>query len=479
VAAQQTFGSHRFNYSGEEIFRGPLIPKNIFQYSEKQFKQAWDLASTDFDTTVQSFKLWPSASGISSPTISSSTEDLAEFFDLMASQNNSWLDQTNYSISEDDALTNFDQEFAADPFALDGDPSVPGSGTSFFNLPELDESFLIDEILKEKEVVTTNLTSTVADEPCNFLISDPEVQEAFRKFNVAELMGNMDMVNPSVISPGTEEEPTSHLPELQPQQQPKRSRRKSQQVSRVAESPFPIHEDEEELSNFATETKPNVTALGLLNGNSSRGRKRVQNTANEQSTSNGQKRKRKYELDAPEDPSVKNAKAAKLNRDKKKQEMQELKQTVQTIQKENEELKQQMKVLMERNDEVMLKYQQEKEKNLVNNGLVGQLTNAKKILELIVPPLVNNLGPMNVTVSDAFASIPVRTDAQNNILISDLQATQDASFTGADAVSTYTTFHISPQERNIKVDYDPRCNKSSNMLGKRQDLCGKEILGGD
>lgn len=115
-----------------------------------------------------------------------------------------------------------------------------------------------------------------------------------------------------------------------------RTRRKSVQTSRNVQDAILINEESIDLlpNNLAFESKPTL-ALVTLNGIANRTRNisatstslalaPTESSVARSSKSAEEKRKRKYEFEDDNDPSVKNAKAAKLNRDKKKRQMQEL-----------------------------------------------------------------------------------------------------------------------------------------------------------
>lgn len=139
---------------------------------------------------------------------------------------------------------------------------------------------------------------------------------------------------------------------------PSRQRRKSVQTSRNivdTDSSMIFQTSGEQAPSSVTVPKVEAKssqALAPLNGTGNRSR-HISNMSSSPSTpqpsssksrdsskGGSDRKKRKYEEEDDNDPSVKNAKAAKMNRDKKKQELQILRTRVNALESENQKIKQ-------------------------------------------------------------------------------------------------------------------------------------------
>lgn len=169
------------------------------------------------------------------------------------------------------------------------------------------------------------------------------------------------------------------------------------------------------------------------------------------------KKVKKYMQD-PADPSVKNARAAKLNRDKKKQEVESLKTELKDSKEQIEKLmaivattSQQVVEMKRENEAVRAKY-------LACNGLRGVTPSIRDFLTSIIPPLQETYGRFNVEFSEVFdevsASVP-NVAGQENFLENPSQV--------------FTT-HVDMNNRRIRVDYDPCAPHLTSVLCSDADF---------
>ncbi|ODN04883.1 hypothetical protein Ocin01_01781 [Orchesella cincta] len=234
---------------------------------------------------------------------------------------------------------------------------------------------------------------------------------------------------------------------------PSRQRRKSTQTSRnVQDSPMMFQEpDTVDLRDLQTGTHTSFSqvqdikpfALAPMNG----ARTRNPSTSSTKSMAaaasslaksrkeSQERRKRKYEEEDDTDPSVKNAKAAKLNREKKKQQMNtlqaentNLKARIAQLEQENEDLKTNASLTdhLMKQEVASLRQQlaQEKAKNSTNSVQgVRMLNHIAKIVQVIHPT-------PQVYVANRLADLPAPSvqdiqDAKRLILQGDPSADQD------------------------------------------------------
>jgi hypothetical protein len=175
------------------------------------------------------------------------------------------------------------------------------------------------------------------------------------------------------------------------------------------------------------------------------------------SSTAGGKKMKKY-MQKSDDPGVKNAIAAKLNREKKKKEVESLrgelldsKKRVNELETEMARAKQQMAEMKRENDAVRAKY-------LASTGLRGVAPSIRDFLTSIIPPLQENYGRFNVEYSDIFDEVSA---AVPNV------SGQDPTIENPSQV--FTT-HVDMNARRIRVDYDPCAPHFNSVLCSDTDF---------
>lgn len=360
--------------------------KSDILFQLKDFNQVWQVAEKE---SLEAKDRYLFDFPISSPTISTTSTELVSFGgemddNLMTDFDNFDFDHCEFSP----ILTGNDLD--KDSFSLQEKPLSEDDKQSFVqttnqalhqinDLGELtmfpaynnafgkkmpaeeEKNTLLGSNLIEGESVwlpgsnVFNILDIVKNDPA------PPVSTPLSTINPAEIMMYQESENSQAAS--VKVEPISQVQTTpQANSRPGRQRRKSVQTSRniQEDSPMTFQQDEESVdleAMTAPELKaaPTVSfALAPLNGTSNRSRNvsATSSTASFASPSSSkarasksnetERRKRKYECEDETDPSVKNAKAAKMNRDKKKMQMQQLKEQVTELSSENQDLKQKL-----------------------------------------------------------------------------------------------------------------------------------------
>jgi hypothetical protein len=296
------------------------------------------------------------------------------------------------------------------------------SPQSQFGLPHLENN--VDLLFEGAATASSLANMTSAPTPTYF---------------IAPITVTPDLHTPTMVMP------TSGVLPSRPQAQALGRRRKEDLVARQAPSSTPEYAP-------APDLKPALSRLNLES--SARGRKRTLAAAPATATSSSSavcspaptpgapnRKIKKYELSDQENPSVRNAKAAKANRDKKKQAEAELRNT-------NEQQAQKITELQAELDsqhilvaELRSQLQTERIKNMSAEGLNAIKSEMKEYLAVILPPLSSTFGQIEVqmapTLAEGHASFPANTIYQQ-------QPSQ-----------TLTT-HMDFSNRILTYDYHPR-----------------------
>lgn len=140
------------------------------------------------------------------------------------------------------------------------------------------------------------------------------------------------------------------------------------------------------------EMKPAVEELNRKTTASARGRKRTPAPSRIPQTPVACKRVKKYELSDDENPSVRNARAAKANRDKKKKETMELKETVLRQSNQIEVMKLQMTKEKKDLAELKRKYEDLVQHQQATNSMFLIQEELKRYLGAVLPALAATFG---------------------------------------------------------------------------------------
>jgi len=183
-------------------------------------------------------------------------------------------------------------------------------------------------------------------------------------------------------------------------------------------------------------------------------RKRNFSSASTVSCNKNGKKMKMYEDPDINNVQVKNAKAARLNREKKKKEQEEMKAKIAQL---TEELERKTKESEEK-DKLVDYWQQksnaERRNAIVVSGIAGTVLTAKELLEHIIPILNNAYGPMNVQVAESYNQPIIINDT--GAVVSPIAPPVDGMSPEELEAASYTTLHISPTTNNVIVDYNPR-----------------------
>jgi len=230
-----------------------------------------------------------------------------------------------------------------------------------------------------------------------------------------------------------------------------RQRRKAALQNRLVDFPSAATTDTEEsedsgliskAKDFHEDVKPDMLALAINNGQR-RTRKRTasnkrlagsDNNENPMCNDSSQfedslrlalpqscsrRKLRKYELPDNNDPTVKNAKAAKQNRDRKKQELVDLKAENMTLRVVNDQLYGEYKKEKERRLRAENALTNEQEKRNKSTGFSNQCSNMKDVLEGVVTGLNQKfLKLFKVKADNRFATIPATVLDSGRVLAS-------------------------------------------------------------
>jgi len=286
-----------------------------------------------------------------------------------------------------------------------------------------------------------------------------------------------DEIITSIVAAPVKIEPVASPVPVTSSRQPRQRRKSVQQSRNVQDSPMMFHEEQTVdlhtvmVNSQATDVKP--FALAPLNGISSRSRNlstssttsmTVASSSAKSRKESQERRKRKYEEEDDTDPSVKNAKAAKLNREKKKQQMN-------TLQSENNTLKNKVQHLEQENEELRNNASAtEQQKNLEITTLQQQLAQERsrnsansfhnvRLLDHITS-IIRAVHPQpNVYVTDRLAELPAPTndeiaDARRRMREGDESALQNSQ-------STYLTVKVGIGGRQPSLVFD--CENSPQL----------------
>lgn len=442
-------------------------------YLSKQFEDAWQaqLQDSEGEQSPNSYDSEDSSSDttISSPRVTSTSTSNTLFLELnlsVESMENNWMSEGFFggldNVNSFEATANSPAE---DNAAVNG---LLAENDNFnfdfeFAYQDLDQIFE-----KGKEGAQEEPAKVISN---NVMMSDNSVSDISLAsiLNIPAPSANNVTVNTAQVHINSNNNNTTRASH----------QRKAAPGQRVV-APSPFHSHQEDVK---PDVKPDVAALGVNNGqlrSSSRKRsasKDFPSTSSSASSNNDGKKKRKYELDDSQDPSVRNAKAAKMNRDRKKKEMEEWKVRALDAEAFAKHLEQEVLELRAKKEKAELELAQERMKNRTSNGLYKNMTNMKDVLEAIVPA-VNQKFEKNftVTVPNSFASIPAALDENNQLVRVGVQAGPSTSCIGdADELNPQNfnildesfqmpetgsesdtfTLHFNPTKGQVRLDYDP------------------------
>jgi hypothetical protein len=157
-------------------------------------------------------------------------------------------------------------------------------------------------------------------------------------------------------------------------------------------------------------------------------------------TSPGNKKPKKHESN---DPEAKNARAAKLNREKKKQAMESLKKDNTMLQNKLDVTSKDLTEALDKVGTLEAKVKELENKNRAVIGLNRISQSTQELLLGVMPTLVNNLGfPVDaLSVAPWFSQVTTNTPA--------VDAAAEAP------TSNYITMYVSMESKKVMLDYRP------------------------
>ncbi|CAL8109553.1 unnamed protein product [Orchesella dallaii] len=460
------------NEEEKELFqvRADII-RDYIKYSFEEFEKAWKeeehntpaldegnkgnlfplplssptVTSTDFDDTVMDFN----ASYLEDYALSPMFEnaDFDELTGFEKGKSNDGLQESNEELLRctDSALTqlndtmfpatnNLDTEKQNQDFMSSQGSNLSGMSETWLNL----NFGLLEQITANDPDPPMSSSTCVTVNPVEIQHTTPPVPI------------KQEVIAPIITAP-VKIEPVSSSAN-----RPSRQRRKSVQQSRnVQDSPMMFAEEQtvdlQAVMMVNSDVKP--FALATINGS----RNRTRNISASSSTSmaaasssaksrkeSQERRKRKYEEEDDNDPSVKNAKAAKMNREKKKQQLNTLqtenntlKNRVQQLEQENEELQTTARLTEHQKSQEIESLQQqlahERSKNSANSfhhvRLLDHITN---IIRAVHPQ-------PQVFVTDRLADLPAPTSDEIADVRRRMREGNESSLQSNESSSTYLT----------------------------------------
>lgn len=436
--------------------------RNYILFSLKDFNTTWETTAEN-NSRENTIDLFPVP--LCSPTVSTtSTEEISPSIDIM-DFNDEYLLNSNYNFedfqfspigddldkkeSSEEKSTEISHERSNQDFAvtlekalghIDADSdtmcALPQSGKSALDENTLPCSQTSNFESQTMEMEAMGMMSLVDFDLVGFVNDDSRsapMTPAAASDNFPLPAASMSVILPAL--PGEVDMKPELALQVQTETRSNRQRRKSVQVSRnIESSPFSFEREEEPSFQLSTILEAEVIKtepLAPLNGTESRNRDVKPCTSasllspapSTKVNKNGEARKkRKYECEDETDPSVKNAKAAKMNRDKKKLLMNELQNTNKNLADENQKLTQRVSELEQ--EKVNLKFasdthiqslyqqlQAEKEKNSSNSKQkVVMLDVIKNVCSAMNPP------PIVIQVSERLGSTHMPSEDEiNNI----------------------------------------------------------------
>jgi len=185
---------------------------------------------------------------------------------------------------------------------------------------------------------------------------------------------------------------------------------------------------------------------------STRGRKRASSTTSNHSLASASKKVKKYEQDPTVDPTVKNAKAAKANRERKKQELNQMKQEASL----KDRIIQDLQERLEREKKEKEQYKRERdaarENSIMVQGLRGVATNIREFIQCVIPPMNSSFGAMDVHIPEWFGGVSLESGAITGI---DPAVQARFDLPPDQEPSRFFTAHVNLQDNVMKFEYNP------------------------
>jgi len=159
------------------------------------------------------------------------------------------------------------------------------------------------------------------------------------------------------------------------------------------------------------------------------------------STKDTVQKDKKRKLHESSDPEAKNARAAKLNRERKKQAMESLQLSNTSLQNDLRTKSEALEDALNENRSLQTKVKMLENKNRAVVGLNRISQSSKELLDSVMPPLLEKFGISNVTCAKWFNEVTTVTPA--------VEAVADAP------TSSYITMYISMENKSVLLDYSP------------------------